>query len=343
MKEEYTIKELSEALGILPNKLRFYEKKGLLVPRRQENNYRVYIKEDLLKLQVILMYRYLGVSLDVIKDMLEESDQEMHRNELRKQRFMLQQKIDQMTLMQLRIDKVIESSISGKSSTASKEISEQIKYQELWKDNWNFDKWSKHYDVSIRQHDDVLDLYQHYDELFDYISSVFANRQGEEILDIGVGTGNLATNLYLEGHSITGVDQSLGMLEVAQSKLPHMPLHYGSFLALPFADNRFNHIVTTYAFHHLTLEEKDQAIDEMLRVITRDGLIVIGDLMFESYNREAALMAEYSQEAIETIEDEYFSNVDWFKSLEKKKSIQVESKPFSDILSCVLIKKKGKE
>ena len=32
----YTIKELAEKTGIIPNAIRFYEKKGLLYPKRTE-------------------------------------------------------------------------------------------------------------------------------------------------------------------------------------------------------------------------------------------------------------------------------------------------------------------
>ena len=43
MEKEYTIKEVSELFNITANKIRFYEAKGLLLPKRnEENEYRKY-------------------------------------------------------------------------------------------------------------------------------------------------------------------------------------------------------------------------------------------------------------------------------------------------------------
>ena len=43
MKTEYTISQIAEKLHITTNKIRFYEKKGLLTPMREsQNRYRIF-------------------------------------------------------------------------------------------------------------------------------------------------------------------------------------------------------------------------------------------------------------------------------------------------------------
>lgn len=66
----YKVNEVAEKFNVNPNVLRFYEKKKLLTPARDENGYRSYSVEDMLKFQTILLYRKMGFSLENIALML---------------------------------------------------------------------------------------------------------------------------------------------------------------------------------------------------------------------------------------------------------------------------------
>ncbi len=70
MDDLYTVNQLAEELGITPRTLRFYEAKGLLLPRRVGNN-RVYSKRDRARLMLILRGKRLGFSLEEIKEYLD--------------------------------------------------------------------------------------------------------------------------------------------------------------------------------------------------------------------------------------------------------------------------------
>lgn len=70
----YTIHQLSEMLKVNSNAIRFYEKKGLIYPKRSENGYRSFIDGDISRLQLILTYRKMGFSIDVIKRLLEKHE-----------------------------------------------------------------------------------------------------------------------------------------------------------------------------------------------------------------------------------------------------------------------------
>ncbi len=67
---EYEIKALSRLAGVTTRTLRYYEKMGLLQSARKENGYRVYDKKAVDRLQKILFYREMGLSLLEIKSIL---------------------------------------------------------------------------------------------------------------------------------------------------------------------------------------------------------------------------------------------------------------------------------
>ncbi len=60
------IKELEELLSVSRSNIRFYEKAGLLKPKREENNYRNYSDEDVAQLKKILCLRKLGFQVEEI-------------------------------------------------------------------------------------------------------------------------------------------------------------------------------------------------------------------------------------------------------------------------------------
>ena len=61
------IKEIEIQTGVSKQNIRFYEKKGLLDPKRnRENGYRVYTENDIFRIKEILFFRKLGFTIDDI-------------------------------------------------------------------------------------------------------------------------------------------------------------------------------------------------------------------------------------------------------------------------------------
>ncbi|QMS85942.1 MerR family transcriptional regulator [Candidatus Xianfuyuplasma coldseepsis] len=72
---EYKIHEVAQISGVTTRTLRYYDKIGLLQPQRiRENNYRIYDDTSISKLQIILLYRNIGLSLADIKQMISSRD-----------------------------------------------------------------------------------------------------------------------------------------------------------------------------------------------------------------------------------------------------------------------------
>ncbi len=87
----YTAGEFARIAGITPRMLRHYDKIGLLKPQsRTAGGYRIYGEESLIRLQKIMMLRYLDFSLDQIANILyQENDQEISES-LQRQQLLLQ-------------------------------------------------------------------------------------------------------------------------------------------------------------------------------------------------------------------------------------------------------------
>jgi DNA-binding transcriptional MerR regulator len=69
----FTVKQLSTIAGITPRTLRYYDRIGLLKPSRVgANSYRYYDEAALLRLQQILLYRELELSLERIREIVNQ-------------------------------------------------------------------------------------------------------------------------------------------------------------------------------------------------------------------------------------------------------------------------------
>ncbi|NMM64323.1 methyltransferase domain-containing protein [Clostridium sp. P21] len=333
MREEYTISQIAEMFNITTNKIRFYEKKGLLVPIRQnDNKYRKFNEEDIVRLQSILLYRSIGLSIDVIKNILKNNEKENYLTHFNNQWKLVNDEIHRLNVirksLEVVIDKIYEETEDYKIKDDLLEIiKESNKLNNIkneWKDKWNFNGWAKSYDDDVKKDNGELKIYKNYELILQSVYELVEklDRKNSKILEIGVGTGNLASKFLNNNYEIIGIDQSREMLSVAKEKYPKLKVRLGEFLKIPYDNKSFDIIISTYAFHHLNENEKCIAIQEMIRVLKDNGAVIIGDLMFESKDSEEKILKDLSQEQIDEIKDEYYSYInllrDEFSKYNKK-------------------------
>ena len=103
---------------------------------------------------------------------------------------------------------------------------------------------------------------------------------GEEVLDVGCGTGAFEQHVLAErpGQPITGADLSAEMLAGARRKtrsVPHACFVQADAHDLPFADASFDVVVSASVLHYLA--DPAAALGEMARVVRPGGRLVLLD------------------------------------------------------------------
>ena len=193
---------------------------------------------------------------------------------------------------------------------------------------WNFDqyRWLEDYDNRMRGLERLR-----YDETLAEVVRQSLAEEGDLILDVGTGTGNLAVEFLEKGCQVIGLDPSVKLLKMAEQKVAEwngrfeIRLCENPFLDIPFFSDTFHVIASTYAIHHITDDVKWLAIQEMKRVLRPDGRIIIGDVMFRDAADKARALAEYSD-----MEDEYQPMLDSFRKMFADAGFVAETKQIAD-------------
>ncbi len=153
-------------------------------------------------------------------------------------------------------------------------------------DKKGFDLWVNGYDEDVQLTDeDNRYPFAGYKEILGSIYQTITKRENAVVLDIGFGTGTLSAKLYENGCTIYGQDFSEKMIETASLKMPDAHLYQGDFstgLVEPLKKQKYDFIVATYSLHHLTDEQKTAFLNELYGLLKEDGMILIGDVAFET-------------------------------------------------------------
>jgi DNA-binding transcriptional MerR regulator len=104
---EYTVQKLGKLAGVSTRTLRYYDEIGILKPARiNSSGYRIYGEKEVDRLQQILFYRELGVSLESIKEIVTLPSFD-GTTALREHREKLLEKRNQLDALIANVDKTI--------------------------------------------------------------------------------------------------------------------------------------------------------------------------------------------------------------------------------------------
>ncbi|KZE38594.1 SAM-dependent methyltransferase [Bhargavaea cecembensis] len=205
-----------------------------------------------------------------------------------------------------------------------------------------FDDWSKTYDDTVAGTDpEYREVFAHYEEI---LQSVADKAEGL-ILEFGVGTGNLTERILRQGKELIGYEPSGEMRKIAAKKLPGLTLFHGDFLEFPVPERSPDTIVSTYAFHHLTDEDKKVAISRYHGLLSPQGKIVFADTVFA--NKEAkekmiqdALEKNYDRLA-EDLKTEYYTTIPVLTEFFEEIGFEAEFTRKNDFVWLIEAVKKG--
>lgn len=103
--------------------------------------------------------------------------------------------------------------------------------------------------------------------------AALARVSGEDVLDVGCGTGVFLRLCADRGSRVTGIDAAAGLLELAKARVPEANLTLGDLQRLPYADDSFD-LVTGFTSFFFA-DDLVEALREAGRVAKPNAPVVI--------------------------------------------------------------------
>jgi len=202
-------------------------------------------------------------------------------------------------------------------------------------DVFNHDEDAPDYDHNVRNERDPIRA--GYEAALDWVIDRAAIDPASVVLDLGSGTGNLSERIGA-CRELVCVDVSSKMTELARPKLAHLNVSFvqNDLLAYFEGDGpRFDAVVSTYAVHHLTEDEKQALFCEVWERLNPGGRAAFGDLMLASAAERDGFARRYRDQGLvgvaNSFEEEFYWYLDSAIAGLERLGFAVESKRFSDL------------
>jgi ubiquinone/menaquinone biosynthesis C-methylase UbiE len=131
--------------------------------------------------------------------------------------------------------------------------------------------WSRYFNVY-----DTLNQARPYQAMIARQIELLDPRPGDNALDAGTGSGNLAAALVRRGADVTGIDFCEPAFVLARRKAPSATFQFGDLTRpLQFVDGTFDLVACSAVLHVLNREEQRFAVGELARVLRPGGRMVI--------------------------------------------------------------------
>jgi putative AdoMet-dependent methyltransferase len=201
---------------------------------------------------------------------------------------------------------------------------------------FNHDDEANGYDTDVRNQSDPIRAAYH--DVLAWVIREARIDSSSRVLELGSGTGNLSCLIDQCGELVC-VDLSEQMEAIARSKLGHIPNRrfIKADILEVFDCERapFDSIISTYAVHHLTDDEKRLLFSEVFIGLVPGGSAVFGDLMLQNQEEKLSKTQDYltkgDAKTAQAIEEEFFWSIDAAKVNLIELGFQVETKRFSDL------------
>lgn len=155
-------------------------------------------------------------------------------------------------------------------------------------------------------------------------------KPGEKVLDLGAGTGVSTEELARSGAYVVGVDLSLGMLAVGRRNRPHVPLVAGDALALPFPDDTFDAVTTSFVIRNVA--NTPAALRELARVTKPGGRLVICEFSHPTNGAFRTVYLQYLMRSLPAVARKVASNPEAYVYLAESIRAWPDQREFATII-----------
>lgn len=325
----YSSGDFAKKAHITKKTIRYYDEHNILKPSYvNENGARFYNDEDFARLQQILFLKYLGFSLDDIKEMtLKNTDSDFMSESLHMQMGLVDERIEQMELMRQALDDAAKIIDRGEHVDWSHML-------ELVNVNEMEQKLKKQYrdasNISAR-----ISLHKEYSKnpvgWFNWLFEKCALECGTNVLEIGCGDASLWTQnieKIPENISVTLTDISYGMIKDATRNIGEDDKRFTYEIMdahrLYKLDDSFDVVIANHVLFYC--DDLDMVCREIKRVLKPGGTFIcstyssrhmkeISELVkgFDDRIELSAghLYERFGKENGKQILGKYFKNVEW--------------------------------
>ena len=347
----YSSGEFARMAHVTLRTVRYYDKQDILKPSLvTESGARFYTDEDFARLQQILLLKYLGFSLDDIREMtIGDSDYHFMLNSLNIQLRLVRDRIEQMQL----VEKAIQDTAQAIQEQHTIDWSQMLNLIHLT----GMEKSLKNQYQNATNISSRINLHSLYSQnkqgWFPWIFQQCHIKPRLRILELGCGDGTLWTeNLSLipEDISITLSDISSGMLRDARRAIGSSDTRF-AFRAfdckkIPYKDESFDLVIANHVLFYC--DDIPAVLKEVCRVLSPGGHFLCSaygkthmqevNQLVEDFDERIVLSADklyerFGRENGQKILEPFFPDAKWH-SYEDFLLVQDAEPLISYVLSC---------
>lgn len=347
----YSSGEFAKMARITKKTIRYYDEKNILKPSLvTESGARFYTDSDFGKLQQILLLKYLGFSLNDIKEMqVDDADKHFINNSLNIQLKLVEDRIEQLQLVAQTIREATDK-LDAKEEINWSKMFELIHMTDMESSLKNQYKNASNIMSRINLHKLYSTNKQGW---FPWIFEQLDFSMGKKILELGCGAGNIWVenkDRLPEGVSITVTDISDGMLRDARREIGIDDGRFSFELCecedIPFIDECFDIVIANHVLFYCN--DIGKACEEINRVLKKGGILICGTYGNRHMKEVSKLVSDFDDRIVLAAENlydrfgkengadilkDYFDEVEWRQY--EDSLLVTEAEPLiSYVLSC---------
>ncbi|CDQ20399.1 putative AdoMet-dependent methyltransferase [Halobacillus karajensis] len=187
-----------------------------------------------------------------------------------------------------------------------------------------FNQWASSYDDTVAGKDpEYREVFKGYEEMLGRLAELSVS----PVMEFGVGTANLTRKVIDQNKVVLGVEPSSEMRRIAKVKCPEAAIYDGNFLEYPEMIAPIRSIISSFAFHHLTADEKVEAINKFYDRLEQDGEVIFIDTIFKDEAHKFSLIKDAEKQGFQNLaqdlQEEYYPYLEEIKEMFVKAGFKI--------------------